>query len=409
MLAKSNTDTPRVSPNRARRFGAKARLALLAAMAGCVAVPIVIWGASKSTAALSQAAAPAPADVPVTAVAATRRDIPVFLTGLGTVQAFNTVTIKPRVGGQIVDLPFVEGQKLENGAVVAHIDPRPYAAALRQAKGVLAKDEAQLVSAELDLTRASNLAQKGFASTQALDQQNAQVAGLRGSVESDKAAVESAQTQLDYATVNSPIAGVPGVRMVDAGNVITPTDPGIVVITQLEPIIVVFTLPEDAIRSLPVGRPDRTIAVDALARDNSTVLARGTLSLVDNRIDPATGMAKLKAEFPNTDHALKPGQFVNARLQLETLTAAMTLPAAAVQTDQQGAYVFVIRPDGAVEQRRIRLGRDAGGFAVVAEGLETNEQVVLDGQYRLKPGTKVAVQATSQNMNEAAASLPGLP
>jgi multidrug efflux system membrane fusion protein len=319
------------------------------------------------------------------------------------VQALNTVTIKPRIGGQIVDLPFVEGQQLRSGAVVAHIDPRPYAAALRQAKGVLAKDEAQLTNAEQDLTRATNLAQKGYATTQSLDSQKAQVAGLRAAIESDRAAVESAQIQLDYATVTSPIAGVPGVRMVDAGNVIAPSDPGIVVITQLEPITVVFTLPEDAIRTLPVGRPDRSVEVDALARDNSTVLARGTLALVDNRIDPATGMARLKAVFPNTDRALKPG------LRLETLTGAMTLPAAAVQSDQQGTYVYVIRPDAAVEQRRIRVERDVGGLVVVADGLAGDEEVVLDGQYRLKPGTKVAVQAAPQESADAAASLPGLP
>ena len=371
---------------------------------------MLIWGASKSTAALSQATGvPQPAAVPVTAVTAVRRDIPVFLSGLGTVQALNTVTIKPRIAGQILDLPFVEGQQLQSGAIVAHIDPRTFAAALRQAKGVLAKDEAQLTNAEQDLTRATNLAQKGYATTQSLDSQKAQVAGLRAAIESDQAAVESAETQLDYATVTSPIAGVPGVRMVDAGNVITPSDPGIVVITQLQPITVVFTLPEDAIRTLPVGRPDRSVEVDALARDNSTVLARGTLALVDNRIDPATGMARLKAVFPNTDRALKPGQFVNARLRLETLTGAMTLPAAAVQSDQQGTYVYVIRPDAAVEQRRIRVERDVGGLVVVADGLAGDEEVVLDGQYRLKPGTKVAVQAAPQESADAAASLPGLP
>jgi multidrug efflux system membrane fusion protein len=340
----------------------------------------------------------------------TRRSVPVFLTGLGTVQAFNTVTVKPRVGGQIIDLPFVEGQELRQGAVVAHIDPRPYAAALRQAEGVTAKDEAQLANAELDLTRSTNLAQKGYATTQALDTQKAQVAGFKAAIDSDKAAVESAQTQLDYATVKSPIAGVPGLRMVDAGNVIAPTDPGIVVITQIEPITVVFTLPEDAIRALPVGRPSETLAVDALARDNITVLAHGTLSLVDNRIDPTTGMARLKATFPNTNHALKPGQFVNARLTLETLTDAMTLPAMSVQTDQQGQYVYVIRRDGTVEQRRIHVARNAGSLVVVAGGLQADENVVLDGQYGLKPGTKVAVQTNAQSVdNRGAVALPGLP
>jgi multidrug efflux system membrane fusion protein len=406
MLPKPNSDIPKPQ---SRRFGQKARLAVFAA--GLVAVPIFIWATSKSTAGLPPASgSPEPPGVPVTAVTAARRNVPVFLTGLGTVQAFNTVTVKPRVGGQIIDLPFVEGQELQQGSVVAHIDPRPYAAALRQAEGVAAKDEAQLANAELDLTRSSNLAQKGYATTQALDTQKAQVASFQAAIESDKAAVESAQTQLDYATVKSPIAGVPGIRMVDAGNVIAPSDPGIVVITQIEPITVVFSLPEDAIRALPVGRPTETFAVDALARDNTTVLAHGTLSLVDNRIDPASGMARLKATFPNTDRALKPGQFVNARLKLEMLTAAMTLPAMAVQTDQQGNYVYVIRRDGSVEQRRIHVARNAGDLAVVADGLQADERVVLDGQYGLKPGIKVAVQTSPQNVdNRGAASLPGLP
>ncbi|HEY6833651.1 MAG TPA: efflux RND transporter periplasmic adaptor subunit [Pseudolabrys sp.] len=403
MLQKSNSD----KPNLQRRFGRKARLALCVALA-LVAAPIVIWATSKST---TQAiGSPEPPSVPVTAVTAARRNVPLFLTGLGTVQAFNTVTVKPRVGGQIIDLPFVEGQELQQGAVVAHIDPRPYAAALRQAEGVTAKDEAQLANAELDLARSTNLAQKGYATTQALDTQKAQVAAFKAAIESDKAAVESSQTQLDYATVKSPIVGVPGLRMVDAGNVVAPSDPGIVVITQIEPITVVFTLPEDAIRALPVGRPTGTFAVDALARDNTTVLAHGTLSLVDNRIDPTTGMARLKATFPNTDRALKPGQFVNARLKLETLPDAVTLPAMAVQMDQQGQYVYVIRRDGSVDQRRIDVARNTGGFAVVTGGLQADENVVLDGQYGLKPGTKVAIQANAQSVDSrGAAALPGLP
>ena len=407
MLRRSNSNMPNLQ---SRRLSRKARLALFIAVSAA-AGPILIWATSKSTAGLPPATGSAErASVSVTAVTVTRRNVPVFLTGLGTVQAFNTVTVKPRVGGQIIDLPFVEGQAIQQGAVVAHIDPRPYAAALRQAQGITAKDEAQLANAELDLTRSTNLAQKGYATTQALDTQKAQVAGFKAAIESDKAAVESAQTQLDYATVKSPLSGVPGLRMVDAGNVVAPSDPGIVVITQIEPITVVFTLPEDAIRPLPVGRPTATFAVDALARDNTTVLAHGTLSLVDNRIDPTTGMARLKATFPNTDRALKPGQFVNARLKLETLTDAITLPATAVQTDQQGQYVYVIRRDKSVEQRRIHVARNTEGLVVVAAGLQADENVVLDGQYGLKPGSRVVIQANAQSVDSrGAAALPGLP
>jgi multidrug efflux system membrane fusion protein len=346
--------------------------------------------------------------VPVKAVAVTRRDVPIELDGLGTVQAFNTVTIKPRVGGQIVNLPFSEGQELAPGAVVAHIDPRPFEAALHQVQGTKAKDEAQLANAELDLGRASTLAQRGYATAQSLDTQKATVQALRAAIEADAAAVDSAQTQLDYATVSSPIGGVAGLRMVDAGNVIAPSDPGIVVVTQLQPIAVVFSLPEESIRNLAVGQPKALLPVLALARDNETTLARGTLSLVDNRIDPTTGMARLKAVFPNTDRALKPGQFVNARLEMERFRGVLTLPSAAIQRDSQGTYVFVIRLDATADQRRVQIERNAGNLAIVANGVREGEQVVLDGQYDLKPGVKVEVQSSTSD-GRIAAALPGLP
>jgi multidrug efflux system membrane fusion protein len=346
--------------------------------------------------------------VPVKAVAVTRRDVPIELDGLGTVQAFNTVTIKPRVGGQIVNLPFSEGQELAPGAVVAHIDPRLFEAALHQVQGTKAKDEAQLANAELDLGRASTLAQRGYATAQSLDTQKATVQALRAAIEADAAAVDSAQTQLDYATVSSPIGGVAGLRMVDAGNVIAPSDPGIVVVTQLQPIAVVFSLPEESIRNLAVGQPKALLPVLALARDNETTLARGTLSLVDNRIDPTTGMARLKAVFPNTDRALKPGQFVNARLEMERFRGVLTLPSAAIQRDSQGTYVFVIRLDATADQRRVQIERNAGNLAIVANGVREGEQVVLDGQYDLKPGVKVEVQSSTSD-GRIAAALPGLP
>jgi membrane fusion protein, multidrug efflux system len=410
-LLETNFEKPGTIRKRSSQASRKGRLTVLAVGGACALAAASIYGAAKSGANLAEAIKPSESPgVPVTAVSATQGDIPVFVGGLGTVQAFNTVTVKPRVSGQILDLAFVEGQELQQGAIVAHIDPRPYAAALRQAQGNTAKDEAQLANAKLDLARSVNLAQKGFATTQTLDTQNAQVASLEAAVEADKAAVESAQTQFDYTTIVSAVTGVAGIRMVDAGNVITPSDPGIVVITQLQPITVIFSLPEDAIRTLPVGLPGKSIAVDALARDNTTVLARGTLSLVDNRIDSATGMARLKATFSNDDRALKPGQFVNARLQLETFAGAITLPTAAVQMDQQGSYVYVVGADGTAEQRRIRVARSASGVAVIAEGLRAGEQVVLDGQYRVKPGSRVTVQPAPQNPdNHVTASLPGLP
>jgi multidrug efflux system membrane fusion protein len=351
----------------------------------------------------SQAAAPT-----VAVMHAIRRDLPVDLEGLGTVQAFNTVTVKPRVGGRIDDLAFSEGQRVHPGTILAHIDPRPYAAALHQAQSAKQKDEAQLANNRLDLNRSSNLAQKGYAATQLLDTQRAAVASQEALVDADAAAIEAAQVQLDYATVTSPIDGVVGIRMVDAGNVIQPTDPGIVMVTQLEPITVIFTLPAAQVASLPVGRPDQPLPVTALGSDRTTALAEGHLELVDNRIDPTTGMVRLKAVFANRDHVLKPGQFVTARLRLETLRNVVALPQSAVQQDPQGTYVVLVDDRSRTHRRAVALGRMVAGQTVVMDGLSGDETVVLADQYGLKDGTVVQTRS-SEGGPEQVAALPGLP
>jgi multidrug efflux system membrane fusion protein len=349
-----------------------------------------------------------PAAPTIATVQTKRCDLAVDLDGLGTVQAFNTVTVKPRVGGHIHDLAFSEGQRVHPGTILAHIDPRPYAAALHQAQSAKQKDEAQLANNRLDLTRSSNLAQKGYAATQLLDTQRAAVASQEALVDADAAAIEAAQVQLDYATVTSPIDGIVGIRMVDAGNVIQPTDPGIVVVTQLEPITVIFTLPAAQVASLPVGKPDRPLPVTALGSDRTTALSEGHLELVDNRIDPTTGMVRLKAVFDNHEHVLKPGQFVTARLGLETLRNVVALPQSAIQQDLQGTYVVLVDDRSRTHRRAVALGRTVSGQTVVTDGLSAGETVVLADQYGLKDGTVVQTHS-SDGGPEQVAALPGLP
>jgi multidrug efflux system membrane fusion protein len=349
-----------------------------------------------------------PAAPTIATVQTKRRDVFVELDGLGTVQAFNTVTVKPRVGGRIDDLAFSEGQRAHPGTILAHIDPRPYAAALHQARSAKQKDEAQLANNRLDVNRSTNLAQKGYAATQLLDTQRAAVASQEALVDADAAAIEAAQVQLDYATVTSPIEGIVGIRMIDAGNVIQPTDPGIVVVTQLEPITVIFTLPAAQVASLPVGKPDQPLPVTALGPDRTTALAEGHLELVDNRIDPTTGMVRLKAVFGNRDHVLKPGQFVTARLRLETLRNVVALPQAVIQQDPQGTYVVLVDDQSRTHRHPVSLGRMVAGQTVVSGGLNGDETVVLADQYGLKDGTVVQTRS-SDGGPEQVAALPGLP
>ncbi|SDR02393.1 membrane fusion protein, multidrug efflux system [Rhizobiales bacterium GAS191] len=350
-------------------------------------------------------AAPSASAAPILAVKAAQakiQNVPIYVTGLGTVQPFNSVTVKPRVSGQISDIVFTEGQLVEAGDVLAHIDPRPFLSPLHQAQANLAKDQAQLTNVSSDLQRITSLAQKGYATGQSLDTQKSQLAGLQATILADQAAIENAKTQLDYATITSPISGVVGIRMIDAGNVITPSDPGLVVVNQLEPISVVFTVPSEAIGRWAVGRPATAVPVTARSPDNARTLGTGDLSVVDNRIDPATATIKLKATFPNTDHMLKPGQFVNASMQSVLLSNVLTVPSSAVQQSTSGSYVYLVQPDMNLAQRPVTVARVAGDTTVIASGLSAGDTVVTDGQYSLKPGLKVSLRPDDAALQKVA-------
>jgi multidrug efflux system membrane fusion protein len=339
------------------------------------------------------ASAPSASATPILGVRTTQakiENVPIYVTGLGTVQPFNSVTVKPRVSGQISDIVFTEGQLVHAGDELAHIDPRPFLSPLHQAEAILAKDQAQLNNTNIDLQRITSLAQKGFATGQSLDTQKSQLAGLQATILADQAAIETARTQLDFSTITSPISGVAGIRMIDAGNMITPSDPGLVIINQLEPISVVFTVPSEAIGHWAVGQPTSIVPVTARSPDNTRMLGTGDLSLVDNHIDPATATIRLKATFPNRDHLLKPGQFVNASIQSLLLSNVVTVPSSAVQQSTSGSYVYIVQPDMTLAQRPVTVARVAGDTTVIASGLNAGGTVVTDGQYSLKPGLKVS-------------------
>jgi multidrug efflux system membrane fusion protein len=342
------------------------------------------------------AAVPSAGDPPVPVVADTVRtqDVPIYLSGIGTVQAFNTVTIRSRVDGQVDKIAFAEGQDVKAGDLLAQIDPRPFQAQLAQAQAQKASHAAQLANARLDLERFTNLEKRGAATAQSVDAQRALVAQLEASVQADQAAIDSAAVQLGYATITAPISGRTGMRLVDQGNIVHASDQtGLVVVTQIEPISLVFSLPEDALPDVARAMSGAPLRVAAFSRDDRTELADGTLALIDNQIDQTTGSIRLKATFANKDHALWPGQFVNARLYLTIRRGGATVPAAVVQRGPQGTYAYVIRPDSTVEMRPITVAQLRDGVALIDSGLSAGEQVVVDGQYKLRPGLRVDARA----------------
>lgn len=334
--------------------------------------------------------APTVLPVPVVADAVRSQDVPIYVTGIGTVQAFNTVTIRTRVDGQVDKVAFTEGQDVKVGDLLAQIDPRPFQAQLEQAQAQKASHEAQLADAQIDLKRFSNLAKSGAATGQSVDTQKALVAQLEANVQADQAAIDNATVQLGYTTITAPIAGRTGLRLVDQGNIVHATDQtGLVVLTQIEPISLIFTLPEDALPDVAHAMAQSPLRVLAVSRDDKTELGDGTLALIDNQIDQTTGTIRLKATFPNKDHALWPGQFVNARLFLAVRHDGVTVPAAVVQRGPQGTFAYVIKPDSTVEMRPISVAQLRDGVALIDTGLRAGEQVVVDGQYKLRPGARV--------------------
>ena len=340
-----------------------------------------------------------------TAVAA-RSDVPVYLEGLGTVQAFYTVTVTARVDGELQKVGFVEGQTVKKGDLIAQIDPRPFKAALDQALATHAKDVAQLASAKADLDRYELLAPQNLASKQTLDSQHALVAQLEAQIKGDQANIDNARTQLGYTTITSPIQGKTGIRRVDPGNNVHATDTsGIVVVTQVQPIACIFTLPEEDLPTLNKALEAGNVAVAAVSRDGKTDLDQGTIALVDNQIDQSTGTIRVKATFPNPHNALWPGEFINARVLVRTERNALTVPSAAIQRGPNGIFTYVVKTDSTVEARLLKVGNESNDLTVVTGGLEDGEQVVLSNQYRLEPGARVrsvgAVPAASASSGEA--------
>ena len=356
------------------------------ALLGFIGYRLVSGGSGRGTTGRGGPGADEP--VAVTVVPATRRDVPVRLEALGTVQALNTVTVRPQVGGQIEAIAFREGQEIAAGEVIARLDARPLKAALDQVRAKKVQDQAQLATAQGTLKRYEELGAKHFVSAQDLEIQRHTVGQFQAALAADDAAIASAQLQLDYATIRAPIDGVAGIRQVDVGNVVQANSSAIVVLAQMHPITVIFSLPEqhlDAVRGVADA-----LKVEALDRGDSHVLATGALTVVDNQIDPGTGTFKLKAQFDNADNALWPGQFVNVRVEVRTLANALVVPAPALQRGPEGGYVFVVGADGAASMQAVQTGvATDDGQVVISQGLQEGQQVVTEGQFRLKQGSKV--------------------
>ena len=352
--------------------------------------------------------APPPAatpPVPIVAGVVAEHDVPIYLTGVGTVIAYNTTVVRSQIQGQIVSINFTEGQTVHAGDLLAQIDPRPYQAQLDQVTATRDRDQAQLKNAQANLARYTTLGGQGWATPQLVDTQTAQVAQLESAIKADEALIEAAQVQLSYTRLISPIDGVTGIRQIDIGNIIHPTDPnGLVIVTQIEPISLIFTLPETYLAQIQ-QQQEKTkgpLAVLAYSQDGTIKLDEGTLGLVNNQILQTTGSIQLKANFPNKAHRLWPGELVNARLLVDTRHNGLTVPASVVQQGSNGAYAYVINPDTSVEVRPVKVAQVSDGQALIDSGLKANEQVVVDGQYKLQAGTHVTF-LTGEAAEEAAA------
>ena len=367
------------------------RLGVLALGAGIAAVIAVRTSSAQHPPV--QQAEPAPSAVPATVAKATRQDVPIYATGVGNVEAYESVLIRARVDGNLMSVPVTEGQDVKQGDLIAVIDPRPYQAILDQAKAKKAQDEAQLANARLDLVRFQTLGQQDFASRQQVDTQQALVNQDVAAIAGDVAAIEAAQLNVDYCFIKSPVDGRVGIRLVDPGNLVQAASATTIIsIMQIHPISATFTLPQDELVRVQEDMHRGKLPVLAYADDDHTELDRGTLLTPDNTIDTTTGTIRLKATFPNRQDKLWPGLFINAHLQVGTAHDAVTVPPAAIQHGPDGLYVYVVGPNSTVSREPIIAGYQTTQLAIVTKGLNGGEEVVVGGQSRLQAGTRIAIR-----------------
>jgi membrane fusion protein, multidrug efflux system len=357
------------------------------------------------SAATANKSAPPPAAVPVTVAQAQTADFAVYLNGLGVVEPYDTVTVRSRVDGEVIKIAFHQGQMVNEGDLLAEIDPRPYQAALDQALSKRAQDEANLKNAQLNLERYNTLAKQDFASRQQLDTQQAMVDQLTAQIKGDQGAIDNAQTQVSYTSIKAPLSGKTGFRLVDPGNIVHGADTtGIVTIVKLQPISVVFTAPEENVPQINKALAAGAVPVSALSSDGLKTLSEGHLQLVNNAVDQASGDIRMKATFENTDNVLWPGLSVATRLLVDTLKQVVVVPSDAVERGPNGLYAFVVGDGNKVEVHDIKVGQEGNGQSVVLQGLSAGQKVVTAGQYRLKPGILVEpTDASSSSLAQNAA------
>jgi multidrug efflux system membrane fusion protein len=374
-------------------------------------LPLVTWIACQSADSKDkQALAATSRSVPVAVTPAVQQDFPVYLSGLGSVTAFNTVNVKSRVDGELVQVNFREGQLVNKGDLLILIDPRPYEVQLAQAQAQLYKDQASLRDAQLNYQRFKDLLQvSGAMSQQQVDTQKATADQFEGAVRADQATIDNAKLQITYCHITAPVSGRIGLRLVDAGNIVHATDQNpMLVITQIQPISVIFTLPQDSLPVVAHKMKQGTLSVDAYSRDDQTKLATGTLLTIDNQIDQTTGTGRLKATFDNRDGVLWPNQFVNIRLLLDVKKNITVVPSVAVQRGPQGTFVYVVKADKSVEARPVTVAMSQSNQSAIATGLQPGDIVVTDGQDKLQNGAKVEPRNRNGSSN-ASQSAPAAP
>jgi membrane fusion protein, multidrug efflux system len=343
--------------------------------------------------------------IPVAVAKAEVRDLPILLNGLGSVEAYNTVAVKSRIDGQLIKVNFKEGQEVKEGELLAEIDPRPYEVQLSQAQATLFKDQSALKDARLNLERFQQLYKDGVIPKQQFDTQGSLEGQLDGAVRADQAQIDNVKLNLAYTRITAPVSGRIGLRQIDVGNIVHASDPnGLLVITQLQPIAVIFSLPQDNLQAVSQHMNKGRLAVDAFSRDDQTKIASGYLTTIDNQIDTTTGTGKLKAVFDNRDRSLWPNQFVNVHLLLEVRKNNIVVPSAAIQRGPQGTYVFAVKPDKTAEMRNVAISISQGNLVAISQGLQAGDTVVTDGQDKLQPGIKVEIRGGAQNGNPGQAN-----